>query len=281
MQHVQVFALVIVAVAVTAVCRHRGWPAPLVLVGAAIVVSLLPRRPAVRDRARAPARVRAPAAALLGRAVVLVPRLPGVAELDHAARRRARARQRARRRPPCTGGSTRRRSRCSPRSRWGRWSRRPTRSPRRRRSPARAAPPGDDAALRREPDQRRHLADALQGRASPGVATGAWALGDGVRDLRRSPWSWASAVGLGLGLGRAPRPDAPRRPGRRLGHRAAHAVRRVLGRRGAARLGRARGRDRRPVPRAHLAAGRVRDAALRGAHLVDASTSCWSRSRSR
>lgn len=45
MEHVQVFALVIVAVAVTAVCRNRGWPAPLVLVGVAIVVSLVPAVP--------------------------------------------------------------------------------------------------------------------------------------------------------------------------------------------------------------------------------------------
>ena len=41
MEHVQVFALVIAAVAVTAVCRKRGWPAPLVLVGVAIAVSLV------------------------------------------------------------------------------------------------------------------------------------------------------------------------------------------------------------------------------------------------
>lgn len=45
MEHVQVFALVIVAVAVTALCRRRGWPAPLVLVGTAIVVSLIPGVP--------------------------------------------------------------------------------------------------------------------------------------------------------------------------------------------------------------------------------------------
>src|SRR4051812_16734830 len=45
MEHVQVFALVIAAVAVTAVCRKRGWPAPLVLVGVAIAVSLLPGVP--------------------------------------------------------------------------------------------------------------------------------------------------------------------------------------------------------------------------------------------
>ena len=45
MEHVQVFALVIAAVAVTAVCRNRGWPAPLVLVGVAIAVSLVPSVP--------------------------------------------------------------------------------------------------------------------------------------------------------------------------------------------------------------------------------------------
>ena len=39
------FALVIVAVAVTAVCRKREWPAPLVLVGVALVVSLVPAVP--------------------------------------------------------------------------------------------------------------------------------------------------------------------------------------------------------------------------------------------
>src|SRR3954463_15683014 len=45
MEHVQVFALVITAVAVTAGCRKRGWPAPLVLVGVAIAVSLIPGVP--------------------------------------------------------------------------------------------------------------------------------------------------------------------------------------------------------------------------------------------
>src|SRR3954471_22610692 len=45
MEHVQVFALVIAAVAVTAVCRKRRWPAPLVLVGVAIAVSLIPGVP--------------------------------------------------------------------------------------------------------------------------------------------------------------------------------------------------------------------------------------------
>src|SRR3954469_5939431 len=44
-QHVQVFALVIVAVAVTAVCRRREWPAPLVLVGVALIFSLVPAVP--------------------------------------------------------------------------------------------------------------------------------------------------------------------------------------------------------------------------------------------
>ncbi|WP_421740527.1 cation:proton antiporter [Cellulomonas sp.] len=45
MQHVQVFLLVAGAVAVTAVCRRRGWPAPLVLVAVAIVVSFAPGVP--------------------------------------------------------------------------------------------------------------------------------------------------------------------------------------------------------------------------------------------
>ena len=39
------FALVIVAVAVTAICRKREWPAPLVLVGVSLVVSLVPAMP--------------------------------------------------------------------------------------------------------------------------------------------------------------------------------------------------------------------------------------------
>lgn len=45
MQHVHVFLLVAGAVAVTAVCRRRGWPAPLVLVAVAIVVSFVPGVP--------------------------------------------------------------------------------------------------------------------------------------------------------------------------------------------------------------------------------------------
>ncbi|GEK22619.1 cation:proton antiporter [Cellulomonas xylanilytica] len=45
MHGVEVFLLVAGAVAVTAVCRRRGWPAPLVLVAAAIVVSFVPAIP--------------------------------------------------------------------------------------------------------------------------------------------------------------------------------------------------------------------------------------------
>ncbi|KQR07671.1 sodium:proton antiporter [Cellulomonas sp. Leaf334] len=45
MHSVEVFLLVAGAVAVTAVCRRRGWPAPLVLVAAAIVVSFVPAIP--------------------------------------------------------------------------------------------------------------------------------------------------------------------------------------------------------------------------------------------
>ena len=45
MHSVEVFLLVAGAVAVTAVCRRRGWPAPLVLVAAAIVVSVVPGIP--------------------------------------------------------------------------------------------------------------------------------------------------------------------------------------------------------------------------------------------
>lgn len=45
MHTVDVFLLVAGAVAVTAVCRRRGWPAPLVLVAAAIVVSFVPAIP--------------------------------------------------------------------------------------------------------------------------------------------------------------------------------------------------------------------------------------------
>ena len=45
MHHVQVFVLVAGAVAVTALCRRRGWPAPLVLVAVAIVVSFVPGVP--------------------------------------------------------------------------------------------------------------------------------------------------------------------------------------------------------------------------------------------
>ena len=42
MHHVEVFILVAGAVLVTAACRRRGWPAPLVVVGVAIAVSFLP-----------------------------------------------------------------------------------------------------------------------------------------------------------------------------------------------------------------------------------------------
>ncbi|MEZ0448763.1 cation:proton antiporter [Cellulomonas sp. ICMP 17802] len=45
MHNVELFVLVTGAVAVTAVCRRRGWPAPLVLVAAAIVVSFVPGVP--------------------------------------------------------------------------------------------------------------------------------------------------------------------------------------------------------------------------------------------
>ncbi len=45
MHHVEVFLLVAGAVAVTAACRRRGWPAPLVLVAVAIAVSFLPGVP--------------------------------------------------------------------------------------------------------------------------------------------------------------------------------------------------------------------------------------------
>ena len=45
MHHVELFVLVTGAVAVTAVCRRRGWPAPLVLVAVAIVVSFVPGVP--------------------------------------------------------------------------------------------------------------------------------------------------------------------------------------------------------------------------------------------
>ncbi|MBT0992731.1 sodium:proton antiporter [Cellulomonas sp. DKR-3] len=45
MDHVEVFLLVIGAVLVGAACRRRGWPAPLVVVGVAILVSLIPAVP--------------------------------------------------------------------------------------------------------------------------------------------------------------------------------------------------------------------------------------------
>ena len=70
------FALVIVAVAVTAVCANRGWPAPLVLFGVALGVSLIPGGAALGDPARDPARVRPAAAAVLGGPGGLLRRLP-------------------------------------------------------------------------------------------------------------------------------------------------------------------------------------------------------------
>jgi len=45
--HVETFLLVAGAVLVAAACRRRGWPAPLVVVGAALVVSFLPGIPRV------------------------------------------------------------------------------------------------------------------------------------------------------------------------------------------------------------------------------------------
>lgn len=47
MNHVETFLLVAGAVLVAAACRRRGWPAPLVVVGAALVVSFLPGIPRV------------------------------------------------------------------------------------------------------------------------------------------------------------------------------------------------------------------------------------------
>ena len=89
---------------------HRGVPTARVA-GAAGPRRRRDRRlvraggPALRDRAGDPARLRAPAAALLRGAVELLPRLPDVAELDHPARRRARAGQRASSSRWCSGGS--------------------------------------------------------------------------------------------------------------------------------------------------------------------------------
>ncbi|GEA83347.1 MAG: cation:proton antiporter [Cellulomonas sp.] len=45
MHHVAVFALAVGAVLVAAVCRRRGWPAPLVVVAVALLVSLIPGVP--------------------------------------------------------------------------------------------------------------------------------------------------------------------------------------------------------------------------------------------
>ena len=45
MHHVEVFVLAAAAVIVAAVCRRRGWPAPLVVVAVALLVSLVPGVP--------------------------------------------------------------------------------------------------------------------------------------------------------------------------------------------------------------------------------------------
>lgn len=45
MDRAQIFALIAGAVVITAICRRRGWPAPLVLVAAGLVVSYIPGVP--------------------------------------------------------------------------------------------------------------------------------------------------------------------------------------------------------------------------------------------
>ncbi|MGV8977678.1 MAG: Na+/H+ antiporter [Cellulomonas sp.] len=45
MNHVELFALVVGAVGISAMCRHWGWPAPLVLVAAGLVASFVPGVP--------------------------------------------------------------------------------------------------------------------------------------------------------------------------------------------------------------------------------------------
>ena len=152
--------------------------------------------PAVRDRAGDPARVRAPAAALLGGAVQLLPRLPDVAELDHAPRRRAGAGQRGGRRRSCSGGWSRPSRSCRARARRRRRAARRGRRGRRRQA-ARAAAARDDPAVRREPDQRRHLADALQGRARGRRDRGLGAR----RGVRIFALAVAAGVAVGLGSG--------------------------------------------------------------------------------
>ena len=202
-----------------------GWPAPLVLVAVGDRRLVPAGGPAVRGRAGAAAGVRAPAAAVLGRAVLLLPRLPGVAELDHPARRRPRARQRAGRRAGVLVARAARAVRGRARARRGRRAAR--RGGRRgRRPPAGPAASRDDAAVRREPDQRRDVADALQGRARRASPRARGRSPTGWRPSR-SPSSpaWRSAW---RSAGWCTGPAAPRRPRRRVRDRAAHPVRRVL-----------------------------------------------------
>ncbi|WP_448631545.1 cation:proton antiporter domain-containing protein [Cellulomonas soli] len=45
MHHVHVFALVAIAVLVAALCRRRGWPAPLVIVAVGLIASFVPGVP--------------------------------------------------------------------------------------------------------------------------------------------------------------------------------------------------------------------------------------------
>ena len=248
MQHVHVFLLVAGAVAVTAVCRRRGWPAPLVLVAVAIVVSFVPGVPRFEIDSHVLLEFVLPpllySAALsssyrdfrsslnsitrLGVGLVLVsavavalvfwwlePSVPFAAALVLGAVVA----------PPDAVAAA------AVGKRLG------------------SAPPRDDPAVGREPHQRRHLADALQGgpRRRRHGRLGPRRRAGHVRARGRRRGGGRPGDRLGRARGAA----AAGRPGGRVRDRAADAVRGVLVGRGDRRLGGARRRRRRPVPRPH------------------------------
>ena len=155
-------ALVLGSLAVTAVCRRLGVSAPLVLVRrrAGGVAAPGRHRGDVRPGGRAAAG--ADAAAVLGRARLVLPRDPGQQAADRAARRRPggvhHRRRRARRLVADPGPAA---GRGAGAGRGGRAAGRRVRAG--RRPPAGPAAPGDDDPRRREPDQRRDGADPVPG----------------------------------------------------------------------------------------------------------------------
>ena len=265
MHHVEIFLLVAGAVAVTALCRRRGWPAPLVLVAVAIAVSFVPGVPryeiepevlldfvlppllysAAISSSYRDFRSSLSSITRLGVGLVLVTALavalvfwwaePGVPFAAALVLGAVVA-------PPDAVAAT------AVGKRLG--------------LPRRVMTLLSGESL----DQRRHVADALQGRHRGRRHGG---LGARPRTGHvRARGGRRGGDGPGHRVGRARGPHAAGRPGGRLRDRAADPVRRLLDGRAPGRLRGARGRRGRALPGPHLTARRVRDPAVRGADLV-------------